>query len=64
MTVIPNVNSALEMTSKGFEKWLEIGGQKGTIQTAALLRSAKIPRRDLEAWGDLLLLNLHWKAIS
>ena len=40
---------------------LEIGGRVETIQTSTLLRSAKILRRVLENWGDLLSLKLHWK---
>ena len=35
---------------------LEIKGRMETIQTTALLRSAKILRRVLEIWGDLLSL--------
>ena len=35
-----------------------------TIETTALLRSAKIPRRIMETWGDLLSLKLQWKTIS
>ena len=38
-------------------KWtkdLEIRGQIETIQTTTLLGSARILRRVLEAWGDLL----------
>ena len=43
---------------------LEFGGQAETIQTTALLRTARIPRRVLETWGDLLSLNIQWKTIS
>ena len=35
-----------------------------TIQTTALLRSARILRRVLETWGDLLSLKLQWETIS
>ena len=35
-----------------------------TIQTTALLRTAKILRRILETWGDLLSLRLQWKTIG
>ena len=45
---------------KGLED-LEVGGRVETIQTTALLRTTRILRRVLEAWGDLLLLRLQWK---
>ena len=35
-----------------------------TIQTTALLRTARILRRIMETWGDLLSLKLQWKTIS
>ena len=35
-----------------------------TTQTTALLRSARILRRVLETWGDLLSLKLQWKTIT
>ena len=34
----------------------------GTIQTTALLRSARVLGRVLETWGDLLSLRLQWKS--
>ena len=48
---------------KGLEE-LEIRGQVETIQTIALLRLARILRRVLETWGDLLSPELHWMTIS
>ena len=51
VTVIPVVVVALGTVPKGFErrlKMFEIRGRIETIQTAALLRSAKILRRLLE----------------
>ena len=48
---------------KGLED-LEVRGRVETIQTTALLRTARILRRVLETWGDLLSLKLQWKAIS
>ena len=42
---------------------LEISERIETIQTIALLRSARIPRV-LETWGDLLSLSLQWKTTS
>ena len=48
---------------KGMED-LEVGGRVETIQTTALVRTARILRRVLEIWGDLLSLKLQWKTIS
>ena len=53
--------------SKGLERGLEelkIGGRIETIQTTALLRSNRIPRRILKTWDDLQSLRHQWKAIS
>ena len=43
---------------------LEVGGRVETNQTTALLKTARILRRVLETWGDLLSLKLQWKTIS
>ena len=43
---------------------LEIKWRVETIQTTALLRWARILRRVLETWGDLLFLILQWRTIS
>ena len=43
---------------------LEVVGRVETIQTTALLRTARILRRVLETWGDLLPFKLQWKTIS
>ena len=48
---------------KGLED-LEVGDRVDTIQTTALLRTARILRRVLETWGDLLSLNLQGNTIS
>ena len=67
VSMIPIVIGALGPAAKGFIqglKDLEIRGRVETIQTTALLRSARILRRVLETWGDLLSLNLLWKTIS
>ena len=45
---------------KGLED-LEVGDRVETIQTTALLKTARILRRVQETWGDLLSLNLQWK---
>ena len=48
---------------KGLED-LEVGGRVETIQTTALLKTARILRPVLETWGDLMSLKLQWKTIS
>ena len=48
---------------KGLED-LEVGGRVETIQMTALLRTARILRRVLENWRDLLSIKLQWKTIS
>ena len=49
---------------KGLEVKLEVSGWVETIQTTTLLRTARILRRVLETWGDLLSLKLQGKTIS
>ena len=64
VTIIPIVIGAFGMVTKGLLKGLgdlEVGGWVETIQTTALLKTARILRRVLETWGDLLSLNLQWK---
>ena len=48
---------------KGLED-LEVGGWVETIQTTEFLKMARILRRVLETWRDLLSFNLQWKTIS
>ena len=65
--IIPIVISAFVTVTKGLLKGLEdleVGGRVEIIQTAALLRMARILRRVLETWTDLLSLKLQWKTIS
>ena len=65
--VVPIVTGELGTISKELVKvqeGLEIRGQMETIQSTALLRSTKILRRVLEAWGDLLSLKLQLETIS
>ena len=67
MTIIPIVIDAFGTVTKGLLKDLddlEDDGRVETIQTTALLRTARILRRVLETWGDLLSLKLQWKTIS
>ena len=57
MTGIPIVTDVLPRVTKGLVhelEDLEIRGWVETIQTTALLRSARILKRVLETWGDLL----------
>ena len=66
-TIVPIVIGAFGTITKGLLKGLEdleVGGRVGTIQMTALLRTARILRRVLETWGDLLSLKLQWKTIS
>ena len=67
VTIVPIVIGALGTITKGLLKGLvdlEVGGRVETIQTTALLRTARILRRVLETWGDLLSLKLQCKTIS
>ncbi len=56
-TVMPIIISALGTVTKSLIKGLEvleIVGRAETIQSTPLLRSARILRRVLETWGDVL----------
>ena len=67
VTIIPNVIGAFGTVTKGLIKRLEdleIGRQMKTIQTTTLLRKARILRRVLETWWDLLSFKLQWNTIS
>ena len=58
-TIIPIVIGVFGTVTKELLKGLEdleIRGQVETIQTTRLLRTARILRRFLETWGDLLSL--------
>ena len=64
VTIIPTVIGGFGTVTKGLLKGLadlEVGGRVETIQTTALLKTARILRRVLETWGNLLSLNLQWK---
>ena len=57
VTIVPIVIGALGTITKGLLKGLEVlevGGRVETIQLRALLRTARILRKVLETWGDLL----------
>ena len=65
--VIPIVSDAHGTDIKGLVQGLEdleIKGQMETIQTTALLRTARTQRRIMETWENLLSLKLQWKTIS
>ena len=67
VTIIAIVVGGLGIVTEGLVKGLEdleIRGRVETIQTTALFRSARILRRVLETWGDLLSLKLQRKTIS
>ena len=67
VTTVLIVTGALGTITKGLLKGLEdleVGGRVETIQMTALLRTARILRRVLETWRDLLSLRLQWKTIS
>ena len=67
VTIIPIVIGVFGTVTKGLLKGLEdlkVGVRVETIQTTALLKTARILRRVLETWGDLLSLKLQWKSIS
>ena len=64
VTIVPILIGAFGTITKGLLKGfedLEVGGRVETIQLTALLRTARILRRVLETWGDLLSLKLQWK---
>ena len=59
--IIPIVIGTFWTVTKGLLKGLEdleVSGRVVTIQTTTLLRTARILRRVLETWGDLLSLKL------
>ena len=67
VTIESIVIGALGTITKGLLKGLEdleVGGRVETIQTIALLRTARILRQVLETWGDLLSFRLQWKTIG
>ena len=67
VTIVSIGIGALGTITKGLLKGLEdleVGERVETIQTTALLKTARILRRGLETRGDLLSLKLQWKTIS
>ena len=64
--VIPLVIGALGTVTKGLvqgQEELEISAQEKFIHTIALLKSARVLRRVMETWGDILSFKLQWKTI-
>ena len=67
VTIIPIVIGAFGTVNKGLLKGLEdlgVGRRVETIQSTSSMRTARILRRVLETWGDLLSLKLQGKTIS
>ena len=67
VTIIPIVIGAFGTVTKGLLKGLEdleAGGRIETIQTTTLLRTARVLRRVLGTWADLLSIKPQWKIIS
>ena len=67
VTIIPTVIDAFGTVTNGLLKGLEnmeVGGRVETIQTTALLTTARILRRVLETWADLLSPKLQWETIG
>ena len=67
VTIVLIVIGAFGTVTKGLLKGLEdleVGGRAETIQTTALLKTARMLRRVLETWGDLVSLKLQWKTIT
>ena len=67
VTIVPIVIGAFDTVTKGLLKGLEdlkVRGRVDTIQTTALVRTARILKRVLDTWEDLLSLRLQWRIIS
>ena len=67
VSIVPIVIGAFGTVTQGLLKGLEdleVDVPVETIQTTALLKTARILRRVLETWGDLLSLKLQWKTMS
>ena len=67
VTKIPIIFGALgpipQELVKGLED-IELRDQVGTTQTTVFLESARIQRKVLLNWGDLLYLKPQWETIS
>ena len=61
VAIVPIVIGIFGTITKGLLKGLEdleVGGRVEIIQMTTLLRTARILRRVIETWGDLLSLKL------
>ena len=61
--VISTLGTVTEGLVQGLED-LEIIGRVEIIQTTVLMRSARVLRKALETWWELLSLKLQWKTIN
>ena len=64
VSIVPIVIGAFGTVTEGLLKGLddlEVVGRVETIQTTALLKTARILRRVMETWENLLSLKLKWK---
>ena len=67
VTIISIVISTFGTITNGLLKDLEdleVGGGVQTFQTIAFLKTARILRRVLETWGDILSLKIQRNTIS
>ena len=67
VTIVPIVIGAFCTITKGLFTGLEdleVDGRVETIQPTTLFRTARILRRVLDTWGDLLSLKLQWKTAN
>ena len=67
VTIEPIVIGGFGTITKGLLKGpedLKVGGRIESVQMTSLQRTARILRRVLETWGDLLSIKLSWKTIS
>ena len=67
VTIIPIVIGAFGTVTKGLLKGLEdleVSGRFENMQITALLRIARILKRVLETWGNLVSLKLLWKIMK
>ena len=64
VTIVLTMVGVFGILTKGLLKGLEdfeVGRRVETIQTTASLKTARIQRRVLETWRELLSLKLQWK---
>ena len=64
VTFLPIMIGALGTANEGLLKGLDDLEIRGQVETTTLLRTARILRRILGTWVDLLSFKLQWKTIS